>query len=73
MLAKQELAGRDAYNFLEEAGEVMWKLKTQHAGCLADITSLHQQALADIDDIGVNVVDGSGACGLTEQVAKIVG
>ena len=64
-----ELTRCDACYFLEQPGEVVRKLEAQQARGFADIIPLHQQAFADVDDIGVNVMDGSGA--LTEQVSAI--
>ena len=48
------------------------ELKTQHAGCLANVVSLHQQALTYIYNIGVNIVDGRCACRPTEKVTEVV-
>ena len=73
LIPPDELTGGDSHYLLEEAGEMMRKLETEYTRSLTDITSLHQQTLAEINDIGVDIVDGGGACRLTEHITKIVG
>ena len=50
---------------------MMGKIKTQQAGSLADVMTLHQQTFRLIDDIIMDVTDGCAACSLVDDVAKI--
>ena len=49
------------------------KLKTEYSGGLADISALHEEAFGQIDDVGVDVVDGGRTCSFAEHVAEVVG
>ena len=73
LIPPNELTGGDSNDLLEEPGEMMRVFKTKHTRSLTDITPLHQQTLADIDDIGMDIVDCRSTCRLTEHVTKIVG
>ena len=48
------------------------KLEAKHTRGLADVVTLHQKTLAEIDNIGVDIADGRGAGGLVKQVAEIM-
>ena len=69
----QKLTGREARDALEEAGEMVRKIETQQAGGLADVMTLHQQTFRLIDDVVVDVADGSSSCGFVDNVTKIAG
>ena len=56
---------------LEQAGEMMGKIETQQAGCLADVMTLHQQTFRLIYNIVVNVADGRPACGPVDDVTEV--
>ena len=73
LLFPQKLTGSDTGNLLEKPREMVGELEAQHAGSLADVVSLHQQALTYINNIGVDVVDGCCACRPTKKVAEVVG
>lgn len=49
------------------------EFESEHVCGLADIVALHEQAFADVDDVGVDVMDGRGASGTADQIAEIVG
>ena len=49
------------------------EVKTQQAGGLADVMTLHQQTLCLIDDVIVDVANGRASCCLVDNVAKITG
>ena len=49
------------------------EVKTQQAGGLADVMTLHQQTFRLVDDIIVDVADGCTACCLMNDVAEISG
>ena len=66
-----EFAGCESCYLLEEAGEMIGKFEAEEVGGLADVMSVHQQALGLIDDIIVDVSDGCATCGLVDDVAKI--
>ena len=68
-----KLAGGDADDALEETGEMVRVVKAEHARHLADVVALHQQTLADVDHIGVDVADGGSASCLAEKIAEIMG
>ena len=46
-------------------------IETEQARGLADVMTLHQQALGLVDDIVVDVTNGGAACCLVHDVAKI--
>ena len=46
-------------------------IKSQKPGSFTDVVSVHQQVLALVDHIGVNVVDGGPARSLMNQIAEI--
>ena len=69
----QKLAGREACYAFEEAGEMMGIVEAEQAGCLADVVPFHQQTLCLVDDVIVDVADGSSARGLVNYVAEVAG
>ena len=50
---------------------MMGEVETEQARGLADIVTLHEQALGLIDDVVVDVADGGASCGLVDEVAKV--
>lgn len=52
---------------------MMGEIETEQAGGFADGVTLHQQAFRLIDDVVVYVADGCAACGLVDQIAKVMG
>lgn len=50
---------------------MMWKVETEQARGLADIVTLHEQALGLIDDVVVDVANGSATRGFVDEVAKV--
>ena len=50
---------------------MMGKIKTQEARGLADVVTVHQQALGLVDDIVVDVTYGRSSCGFVDNVAEI--
>ena len=71
VLFPQILARREPRYLLEEAGEMMGKIEAQEARGLADVVTVHEQALGLVDDIVVDVADGRAACRLVDDVAEI--
>ena len=70
-LFPQKLAGREACDALEKAGEMMGEIEAEQARGLADVVALHEQTLGLIDDVVVDIADGCAACGLADEVAEI--
>ena len=70
-LFPQKLAGREACDALEKAGEMMGEIEAKQARGLADVVALHEQTLGLIDDVVVDIADGCDACGLADEVAEI--
>ena len=50
---------------------MMGKIETQEARGLADVVTVHEQALGLVDDVVVDVADGRSSCRLVDDVAKI--
>ena len=50
---------------------MMGKIETQEARGLADVVTVHEQALGLVDDIVVDVADGRSSCRLVDDVAEI--
>ena len=50
---------------------MMGKIEAQEARGLADVVTVHEQALGLVDDIVVDVADGRSASGLVDNVAEI--
>ena len=71
VLFPQILARREASHLLKEAGEMMGKIEAQEARGLADVVTVHEQALGLVDDIVVDVTDGSAACRFVDNIAEI--
>ncbi len=69
----QELAGREASDAFEETSEVVGIIEAEEAGSLVDVVAVHQQALGLVDDVFVNVADGSAARSFFNDVAKVTG
>ena len=67
----QKLAGSDACDTLEEASEMVGEVEAEEAGGLADIMTVHQQTFGLVDDVVVNVSDGSATSCLVYEVAEI--
>ena len=70
-LFPQILARREARHLLEEAGEMMGKIEAEEARGLADVVTVHEQALGLVDDIVVDVTYGRSSCGFVDYVAEI--
>ena len=70
-LFPQILARREPCHLLEEAGEMMGKIEAQEARGLADVVTVHEQALGLVDDVVVDVADGRSSCRLVDDVAEI--
>ena len=70
-LFPQILARCEASHLLEEAGEMMGKIEAKEARGLADVVTVHEQALGLVDDIVVDVADGRSSCRLVDDVAEI--
>ena len=70
-LFPQILARRKASHLFEEAGEMMGKIEAQKARGLADVVTVHEQALGLVDDVIVDVADGRSSCGFVDDVAEI--
>ena len=49
------------------------EVKTQQAGSLADVMTLHQQTFRLINNIIMYVTDGRAACCLVDNVTEIAG
>ena len=71
VLFPQILARREPCHLLEEAGEMMGKIEAQEARGLADVVTVHEQALGLVDDVVVDVADGRAACCLVDNIAEI--
>ena len=50
---------------------MMGKIEAQEARGLADVVTVHEQALGLVDDIIMNVADGRSSCGFVDNVAEI--
>ena len=50
---------------------MMWEVETEQARGLADVVTLHEQALGLIDDVVVDVANGSTTRGFVDEVAKV--
>ena len=50
---------------------MMGKIEAEEARGLADVVTVHEQALGLVDDIVVDVADGRSTCGLVDDVAEI--
>ena len=70
-LFPQILARRESCHLLEETGEMMGKIEAEKARGLADVMTIHQQALGLVDDVVVDVADGCSPCRLVDNVAEI--
>ena len=71
VLFPQILTRREASHLFEEPGEMMRKIEAKEARGLADVVTVHEQALGLVDDIVVDVADGRSTCGLVDDVAEI--
>ena len=71
VLSPQILARREPSHLLEEAGEMMREIEAEEARSLADVVTVHEQALGLVDDIVVDVADGRSTCRLVDDVAEI--
>ena len=67
------LARGKAGDSFEEAGKMVRKVKTQQAGGLIDVMTLHQQAFRLINNIIMDVADSRTACCLMNDIAEISG
>ena len=47
------------------------KFEAEEVRGFADVVTVHQQALGLVDDVVVDVSDGSAACGLVDDVAEV--
>ena len=70
-LVLHKLRRRKPCDFLEKACEVMGIVEAEQSGRLADVATVHQQAFALVDDIGVDVADGGAASSLVNHIAEI--
>ena len=70
-LFPQILARREPGRLLEETGEMMGKIETEKTRGLADVVTVHEQALGLVDDIIMDVADGRSTCRLVDDVAEI--
>ena len=70
-LFPQILARREASHLLEEAGEMVGKIEAEEARGLADVVTVHEQALSLVDDVVVDVADGRSSCRLVDNIAEI--
>ena len=50
---------------------MMGKIESEEARGLADVVTVHQQALGLVDDIIMDVADGRSTCRLVDDVAEI--
>ena len=50
---------------------MMGKIESEEARGLADVVTVHEQALSLVDDIIVDVTDGRSSCGFVDNVAEI--
>ena len=50
---------------------MMGKIETEEARGLADVVTIHEQALGLVDDVIVDVADGRSPCRLVDDVAEI--
>ena len=50
---------------------MMGKIEAQEARGLADVVTVHEQALGLVDDVVVDVTDGCSPCRLVDNVAEI--
>lgn len=50
---------------------MMGKIEAKEARGLADVVTVHEQALGLVDDIVVDVADGRSSCRLVDDVAEI--
>ena len=50
---------------------MMGKIEAEEARGLADVVTVHEQALGLVDDIVVDIADGRSSCSLVDNVAEI--
>ena len=50
---------------------MMGKIEAEEARGLADVVTVHEQALGLVDDVVVDVTDGCSPCRLVDNVAEI--
>ena len=50
---------------------MMGKIEAKEPRSLADVVTVHQQALGLVDDVVMDVTDGRAACRLVDDVAEI--
>ena len=50
---------------------MMGKIETEEARGLADVVTVHQQALGLVDDIVMDVANGRSTCRLVDNIAEI--
>ena len=50
---------------------MMGKIEAEKARGLADVVTVHEQALGLVDDVIVDVADGCSTCRLVDNVAEI--
>ena len=70
-LFPQKLAGREACDALEKAGEMVGEIEAEQAGGLADVVTLHQQNFRLIDNVVVDVANSCATSCLVDNIAKI--
>ena len=70
-LFPQILARCKSSHFFEESSEMMGKIEAEEARGLADVVTVHEQALGLVDDIVVDIADGRSSCRLVDDVAEI--
>ena len=68
-LFTQKLTGCQTCDTLKHAGEMVWEIKSQQTGGLADVMPLHQQTFRLIDDVVVDVADSRAAGGFVDDIA----
>ena len=52
---------------------MMGKIEAKEARGFADVVTVHEQALGLVDDIVVDVANGSASCGLMDDISKVTG
>ena len=50
---------------------MMGKIEAEEARGLADVVTVHEQALGLVDDVVVDVTYGRSSCGFVDDVAEI--
>ena len=50
---------------------MMGKIEAKEARGLADVVTVHEQALGLVDDVVVDVTDGRPSCGFVDNIAEI--